>query len=170
MNDILLVIDMQKGFITDHSRHVITRIQTLLNQKIFEYVIFTKFINTIDSPFQRVMNWYRLQEPSETDIVDELLPYANEIVEKNIFSAFTVALEQRLHTINAKNLYLVGLDTEACVLKTTLDAFEKGFIPYVLSYYCASSEGSDYHEAGLKVIVQCIGRKQIIKDKHVILL
>lgn len=58
-------------------------------------------------------------------------------------------------------LYLVGIDTDCCVLKTATDLFERGIRPIVLEHYCASNGGEDSHKAALRVMERTIGRNQI---------
>jgi nicotinamidase-related amidase len=47
------------------------------------------------------------------------------------------------------------------VLKTAVDAFEKGFRPVVITDACASNLGADMHAKGLDVLEVLIGRKQL---------
>src|ERR687887_254011 len=49
----LLVVDVQRGFINDFTRHIPGRIKRLVETGEFEPLLFTRFINSPDSPYQR---------------------------------------------------------------------------------------------------------------------
>lgn len=49
MKSLLLVIDLQKSFINENTKYLIDRINNLVNSSMYDYVIFTKFINKINS-------------------------------------------------------------------------------------------------------------------------
>lgn len=51
MKKLLLVIDMQKGFINENTNFLIDKIRDLLNNDYFDKIAFTKFINYSDSYF-----------------------------------------------------------------------------------------------------------------------
>lgn len=54
---ILIMVDIQNGFIqTDETHAIYENIKKLLNQKIFDTVIATKFINVQNSAFEKLMN------------------------------------------------------------------------------------------------------------------
>ena len=58
--------------------------------------------------------------------------------------------------------YICGIDTESCVLKTAVDAFERDLTPWIVEDACASHAGPEPHYAGLLVARRFIGRSQII--------
>jgi len=162
MSNALIIIDVQKGFVNEYSKHIIHKLINLIQDNKFEYLIFSQFINTEDSPYRMLMGWERLKESPEIDIVDELKEYAINVFQKNKYSMFTQEFENFLKQKNIKELYFTGIDTDICVLKNAVDAFEKGYTPYVLADYCASHYGDEYHQIGLKLIKKFIGEKQVI--------
>jgi len=160
----LFVIDLQNGFISENTKHVTQRIKSLLEQNIFEYVLFTRFLNTIDSPYVRYLNWDELLSESEQKIVDEIEPFAKVVFDKNIYTACNAETLAFIKTRNIKTVFICGIDTEACVLKTAIDFFENDLIPYVLEYYSASNGGDNYHQAAILVLSQLIGISHIITE------
>ena len=68
---IILVIDMQKGFINKNNEHLVNDINKFLKQKSFDKVIFTKYKNKENSPFVKFLNWNALtDEESQRFVVD----------------------------------------------------------------------------------------------------
>lgn len=159
----LIVIDVQNGFVTKSSQHVVPKIKRLLESKKFDTVIFTKFVNAPNSPFRKIKKWYKVAAPPETDIVNDLKQFASTIFQKNVYSAFTPEFEHFLKENKISQLYFVGIDTECCVLKTAIDAFEKGYEPFLLADYCASHESRQYHTIGLKLFGRLVSPNNIIK-------
>ena len=161
----LVIVDVQNGFVNEKNRHAILRIKQLLDANKFGHVLFTKFVNKTNSPYQRILEWYKLTGPPETNIVSELQPYAKTVFEKSIYSIFTPEFVTYLEKNKISELYIAGIDTECCVLKIAVDAFERGYKPYVLAFYCASHSDPSFHEAGLKLLEKFIGKKQIIREE-----
>jgi nicotinamidase-related amidase len=59
-------------------------------------------------------------------------------------------------------VFLCGIETDCCVLKTAVDLFEHHYRPVVLSSACASRAGKENHEAGLKILRRMIGNEQVV--------
>ncbi|WP_369183522.1 isochorismatase family protein [Streptomyces sp. Y1] len=65
------------------------------------------------------------------------------------------------------DLYICGIATESCVLKTAVDAFERDLTPWLLEDAVASHAGQAAHEAGILVASRFIGPGQIIKTADI---
>lgn len=157
----LFVIDVQNGFVTEKTKHVVPRIISLM-ESFNGMIIATKFINVEKSPFQQIMHWYGLRSSPETDVVKDIAKHANFIVEKAIYSACVEDVKNLLTKNKIDEAYVAGIDTDCCVLKTAIDLFEIGISPIVLADYCASNGGERSHMAGITVLERNIGRQQII--------
>ncbi|MDN5854228.1 MAG: cysteine hydrolase, partial [Actinomycetia bacterium] len=125
----LVVVDVQNGFVTEHSAHVVPVIVDLVGrwQAAGRDVVFTRYINHQGSIFERAMGWSKLQRSPEIDIVPELQPFvpgAVAVIDKRIYTMFTDEGEQLAKDRGWTEIYLCGIDTEVCVLKTAVDAFE----------------------------------------------
>jgi nicotinamidase-related amidase len=167
MKSCLMVIDVQNGFISDHTRHVIAPIATLLAQNHFDHTLFTRFQNKPNSPYQVILNWHRLNGPGEQALVDEIKPYAKCVLDKPIYSAVNDDVMQFLQSEQIQEVHLLGIDTDCCVLKTAVDLFERGIRPIVLADYCASNGGVVSHDAGIRVLERLIGRGNIVRGEVV---
>jgi nicotinamidase-related amidase len=90
MSEILLVVDMQNGFIPEKCRHIIPNVIKLIERFLAagKLVEFTKFINRVDSNYVKLIHWSRLIDEPETSIIDELQPYIHNIVELQPIAAF----------------------------------------------------------------------------------
>jgi nicotinamidase-related amidase len=164
---VLVVVDVQNGFITEHSQPVIPIIVELIRrwQAAHGDVVFSRYLNYAGSPFERLIGWTKMANAPETELVTELTPYIGPhtpIVEKYIYTLFT---PEGTHLIDQRgwtDLYICGIDTEICVLKTAVDAFERNLTPWILKDACASHAGPKAHTAGLFIAGRFIGGNQII--------
>src|SRR3982751_3181898 len=116
MSKILIIIDAQKGFITECSSHIFSRLDKLQHQ--FNHVIFTKFYNPDPSPFRDILDYQKLS-PGDNDTELALTPRKDAIIiERPLYTCVTNELMEKLKALNAKEAYVCGIATEACVLKT----------------------------------------------------
>jgi len=164
---VLVVVDVQNGFVTEHSQHVVPVIADLVRrwQTAHRDVVFTRYLNYPGSPFERLIGWTKMAEGPETELVPELTPYVGPqtpVIDKYIYTLFTPEGTQLIKERGWTDLYVCGIDTEICVLKTAVDAFEHDLTPWILGDACASHSGSEAHAAGLFIAGRFIGANQII--------
>ena len=57
--NLLLIIDMQKAFMNRKTTKLVKKIEKLINDKVYDKVAFTKFVNSLDSNFVRDLNYYK---------------------------------------------------------------------------------------------------------------
>lgn len=169
---VLVVVDVQNGFVTEQSRPVVPVIASLVArwQEAGGDSVFTRYLNYPGSPYERLIKWHALQKSPETDIVDELVPYAaraTATLDKTVYTLFTDEGDALVRKHGWTDLYICGIDTESCVLKTAVDAFERNLTPWVLADASASHSSAEAHEAGLFVTGKFIGVGQIIRTADV---
>lgn len=168
-NKILIVVDVQNGFIKTQE-HVdnANQITNLVKHSNFDKVVATKFINYTGSLYEKCFNWYELKTSDATDLYAPLKPFVDETFTKSTYNCVNDKFIELLVQLNngklPEQVYLCGLDTDACVLATAVGLFDNKIIPIVLEDYCFSTGGRQYHEAGLKCLERTIGKSQIRKD------
>jgi nicotinamidase-related amidase len=165
---VLVVIDVQNGFTTEHSQPVVPVIVDLVRrwQAAHGDVVFSRYLNYADSPFERLIGWTKMADSPETDFVPELAPYVGPhtpVVDKYIYTLFSPEGTQLVDEHGWTDLYLCGIDTDSCVLKTAVDAFERNLTPWILKDACASHAGPEAHAAGLFIAGRFIGTNQIVQ-------
>lgn len=160
---VLVVVDVQNGFINEHSRLAIPTISTLIGECIKRQipVILTKFVNHENSPFEQLIGWSDVSQSPETDLYETISAPDALVIEKHVYTAFTEEFSRLADSRGWETIIICGVSTESCVLKTAVDAFEKGFRPLVIRDACASNLGTDVHAKGLDILEVLIGRNQI---------
>lgn len=159
----MLVVDVQRGFINEFTHHIPSRVARLIDTHEFEPVLFTRFVNTPDSPYQRLLDWHACQGPPETELVPELSGVARpaNVFEKRGLTGVPDALAERLRRDRVTEINVVGIDTDMCVLKVAMDLFDAGIEPIVLIDCCGSTAGLQAHLAGLAILSRNIGPHQL---------
>jgi nicotinamidase-related amidase len=96
-------------------------------------------------------------------LVDELRPLAtpDNVFRKEGLTGMPDALAERLRRDRLSEVSVVGIDTDMCVLKIAMDAFDLGIEPVVLVDCCASTAGLQAHLAGLAILSRNIGPHQL---------
>lgn len=166
MKNILIFVDMQNDFTEQpQTKSLSNKIENMLALNLFDEVVATYFMNYNNSIYEKLMNWERLKSDKDRTIPSELQPYIDEYFPKNLYSCVSPSFLQMLCQLNdgeyPKKLFVAGVDTDCCVLKMAVDLFENNIRPIVLTNYCYSNGGEEFHKARLSCIKRLIGDKQL---------
>jgi nicotinamidase-related amidase len=154
-NEALVIVDMQNDNVGRFCIHIIPKIRLLIEKArrkgaIIVYACDSRYGD--DELFGRVgMKPHTIRGTEGTEVIAELDPQPSDIVvEKRMLSAFFgTDLDFTLRQKRVTRLIITGIRTEACLLKTVLDAFELGYEVLVPQDACASPSIQN-HEATLK--------------------
>ncbi len=167
-SSLLLVVDVQNGFVTNETAHAVPAIASLTDRwlRLGGTLAFTRYHNYPGSEFERLMDWRELYSSPDTDLVQELAPYIGcaQVIDKRTYSSLTRELLQTIHRTRVTNLILCGIDSDLCVLTTAFEAFDHGLTPWIVTDASASTGGPQAHDAGLFVMARGIGDKQLIES------
>jgi nicotinamidase-related amidase len=105
------------------------------------------------------VNGHNLQGSPGTQIMPELLAEGDYVIDskKRLDCFYGTDLERLLKTLGVKNVCLMGINTNTCVLNTAFTAFNLDFKVVVLSDCVASMYGEDLHVLGLQNVQRCLG-------------
>lgn len=94
-----------------------------------------------------------------TEVVAPLTPQPGEhTIFKHRYSPFdNTDLDLLLRNLGVRTLVVVGVNTNNCVLCTCFDGFNRDYRIIVARDVCASMNGTEYHEAALKLIEAALG-------------
>ncbi len=170
MKNILIMVDVQNGFVkNEYSEIRLRRIEKLLGQRLFDLVIATKYWNRPGSFLSRFMGWNDLCTEKEQDLRQEVKEYADFVLLKDIYSSVNdemlSLLRRECGGSDPEYVFILGFDTECCVLTTAVDFFESGIRPLVLTHYCGSHDGDRFHDAGIISMEHLIGPDFLIEDE-----
>lgn len=153
---LLLIIDMQYEFINNNTKHLIPKIEYLAKE--YQFVMYSQFFNEEDSNFRKILQWEGCKRGTKEFECCLDLSFCSYRLLKNGYSCVNEEFLSYLqNNPKIKEIHICGVDTDACVFKTSLDLFEKNFKPVVLQEYCGSFAGDYYHKAGIEFIKRSIG-------------
>jgi nicotinamidase-related amidase len=163
MAGLLLVVDVQRGFLNEFTHHIPGRVRRLIERGGYEPVLFTCFVNKGGGPYHAFLDWHACQGPPDTDLAPELEPWARReaVFSKPGLCGIPVELAADLEKRGVKRVYVAGIDTDMCVLKIAMDLFDQSIEPIVLTDCCASTSGLQAHLAGLAVLSRNIGAQRL---------
>jgi biuret amidohydrolase len=94
-----------------------------------------------------------------TQIIPELYRDGDYVInnKKRLDCFYGTDLRQLLDMLKVKNVVLMGINTNTCVLNTSFTAFNFDYRVVVLSDCVASMYGDDLHVLGLQNISRCLG-------------
>lgn len=169
MKNIIIVVDMQNGFARyPQTIRLTEKIEKLLELRLFDEVIATKFYNGTNSIFEKLFNWKKLETPDEQALPDGIKKNITHVVDKTIYNCVNADFIQKLCQLNdgqyPQKVFVVGADTDCCVLTIATSLFEYNIRPVVLTQYCDSNGGPASHEAGITCMKRLIGEDQLYAE------
>lgn len=167
MKNILLVVDMQNGFARYPQTITLTnKIKDLLELNKFDSVVATRFSNDTNSIYEQLFGWKRLETDDERALAQGYEKHIDYIFDKYIYNCVNPNFLQKLCQLNdgkyPEKIFIVGADTDCCVLTIATNLFENNIRPIVLTKYCDSNGGPDSHNAGLLCMKRLVGEKQLV--------
>lgn len=156
-----MIIDVQKGFLTENTAHVPGKIRELLSKRKFDRIVATKFVNNEDSPYYVFAHWYDMMDTESQELDPYVKSVAQIVFYKNISSCFTEEFLKWIENEGIDKLYFVGIETDCCVLVSAYGSFDRKIPFTVLTDYCASGGGKEAHEAACVSMKWCLGEECI---------
>jgi nicotinamidase-related amidase len=155
-NKALLVIDMQQAFLDKRTAYIVENISNLLDTVPYQTYVVAVFHAEEDSLWDIQQNWTCPKNVDTKTVVNletKLNKLSPILIEKETRSAFkgNVDISTLLRERGVTEVQIVGTQTNDCILATALDAFDLGFIPYVIEE-CCEGPTKEFHEAGLKLL------------------
>ena len=157
MSNALLVIDVQRYFMQDAPADLPQQIVNHYKATSYDYIIFTKFKNSSNSPFVRLLKWDKCNTDEDAQLAEAFSSLATDsnTFTRAYYSAFkNTELHAYLQKRGVERLIICGVDSDACVLATAFEAFDLGYhvkVDYALTY-----SSNDLHKAS-----QLIAEKNI---------
>ena len=169
MPEVILIIDMLKGFIEpkyplycgkDAESIVPNIVNFLKNHPKIEKIYICDRHKKDDLEFL-MFPPHCIEETEEAEIIDELKKFPGIIIYKTRFSGFfKTNLEEVLENLNPSKIYVCGVCTDICVLYTVADLRFRDYEVYVLKD-CVASFDKEAHMFALKHMERILGAKII---------
>jgi nicotinamidase/pyrazinamidase len=176
MADVLIAVDMQKGFLEpgrtlycgDEARGIIPNVLKLIEEKQRQgaAVIFTQDAHDPDDREFEMFPRHCVKGTEEAELVDELNDLEGIRIQKTRYSAFfKTDLERILHELRPNEVIVCGVCTDICVMHTVAGLRNRDYVVLVPGN-CVASFDSEAHEGALKHMEKVLGAK-IVEEGHV---
>ena len=164
--DVLLVIDMQEGFRYKESEKILGKIQNLC-KKIHPYCYFSRFKDRENSNIEKHTRWKKFQKKKAWPLMEELQKFAtnDRIVDHYTYTVLTSQMEEIFNKKNIETVYLAGVYTDVCIIKTAMDLIDHEFRVKVIEDACASLHGTKSHKQAINSLKHIIGKENIINSR-----
>ena len=133
---ILLVVDMQKGFMKNKKYlDLNNKISDYIARSNYDKIIFAKYINekSKNSLFQDKIGWTKLTTKDEQDFSLNI-PKNAIIMQKYGYGLNRQDLDY-INSLDIKEIDICGLKSEACVYAISLQLWDMGIFPNILYNY-----------------------------------
>ncbi|MBQ3048203.1 MAG: isochorismatase family protein [Clostridia bacterium] len=131
---VLLIIDMQKGFISNKKYLKLNqKVNDFISKSSYDKYIFTQFINKKSkNPFyQNKIGWQGLTTKQEQDF-SVALPKNSQVFKKYGYSLSQDDLKS-IKSLNISEIDICGVKAEACVYAISLQLWDNGIYPNILT-------------------------------------
>lgn len=168
VENLLLIIDMQEGFRFAESGAILPNLLKL--KKSFKgKIVFSKFVNEENSLFEKQLNWTKFKNDGDKKLFSELQTSNNIQLEHNTYTILNNKLKEFIKENNITNVYLCGIYTDVCIIKTAMDLFDNNIKTFVIEDACNSLHGKKNHDSAIDSLKHILGKKQILLADNVCL-
>lgn len=168
IENLLLIIDMQEGFRYAESEAILPNLLKL--RKSFKgKIVFSKFANDRGLLFGKQLNWKKFQREKDKKLFSELQALNDIEFEHNGYTVLNEDLIKFIKDNNITKVYLCGIYTDVCIIKTAMDLFDKKIKTFVIEDACNSLHGKDIHDSAIESLRHILSRKQILLTDDVCL-
>jgi nicotinamidase-related amidase len=163
MSNALVIIDVQRGFAVEKAADLPEKIQRHLRTSSYDHVLFSLFRNDPDSNFHKILKLGRFVDGPLIEVHPLLAPLTNDANTfwKTTYSVFKApGFQDYLARHGITELYLCGINTDACVLSSAFEAFDLGYDIHIIDELSSvSSNKPEYIESANVIIKRNLRRK-----------
>lgn len=149
---VLLIIDVQRGFVKEQTQPIVEHIQELLQRETFDLVIQAQWKNYVESRFEQELNYSEMKGHEQTALIFE--NYGAHIITRSQYSCLTDSLRRLI--AKEDMIFIVGLETDACVLATLYDLWDEGY-HFKVYRDCIGTNCEELQTPALKLIERNFG-------------
>ena len=160
--EIVLFLNVQKGFYGDATKQFFYKIEELLMNGKLENILAVKFVALPNCPqFDAI----QAKTTEEQKLPKWFSPYLRAITFKFNYNCADSLLLNQLKAMNdgvvPQKVYLAGFNTESFILMTAMGLLDLGIKPVILEDYCYSQNGEEVHKAGITILKSLLGEEGV---------
>jgi nicotinamidase-related amidase len=160
MRELLLVIDLQKGWLHKEATEPTFRHCIALCKQFAGDITLCMFKNDPTSLFHTQLHWTRFTDPEDTDLIPEAAALHLPTEWRTTYSCVTPENKSKLAEYD--HIYIAGVYTDISVAATAMAIFDLGIPVSVVTDCVGTLHGQRVHEAALQSIDMAIGSNNMI--------
>ena len=154
---VLLIVDVQRGFIKKGTEKVPANIQAHLHRDTYDLVIQSRWENYKGSKYEMALGYTEVGNSAQTELL--ITDHTDHVVSRCQYSCIT---EKMLHLLKKDDtIFVVGVDTDACVLATLFDLWDLGYKFHVYKD-CVGTSAKKLQEPVLQLITRNFGKECLL--------
>ena len=161
--EIVMFLNVQKGFYDENTKKYFYKIEELLLNARLENVLATKFVVLPNLP---QYGSYKAKTIEEQKLPKWFAPYLRAVTFKFGYNCADSLLVRQLQAMNngetPKKVYLAGFNTESFILMTAMGMADIGIQPVILEDYCFSQKGEVVHNAAITILKSLYGDEGVV--------
>lgn len=160
---LLLVIDVQNGFINENTKQVPEALIKHVKNYHYDLIIATRFINKVDSLYQTELNMKEMTMLSpKTKLAQGIGELADIVIMRSTYTALTEDVIRLLSKNALDQVYIAGLNIESSIMATAFNLFDRDIKPIILSQLCGTAKGENMKQSALEMLAHNIGKDNIL--------
>lgn len=155
---VLIIIDVQNEFIDHETERVVQFIARLLDDEHWDFVIQSRWENCSGSQYETRLGYHAGHSGQSEPFFD---PPGGYIFSRATYSC---ANDELLKLISKDDdIYVTGLETDACVMATLFDLWDLGYSFHVYEKGVGTTAG-DLQEPAIRMIRRQFGKNTVISN------
>ena len=120
---VLLMIDMQKGFIQKPTEKAVQFVEQLLQKERFDLIIQSRWENYMGSRYEEDLGYQAVGNSSETEMC--FPNHTDHVITRTCYSCWGEKFKRLLREDD--EIFVVGVETDACVMATLFSLWDNNF-------------------------------------------
>lgn len=154
---VLLIIDVQRLFITEQTRYLVSKIKRRLALYSYDLVIQSRWVNSEDTLFFKALGYQDGFKWSDGDLA--IHDDSHYVITRSSYSCITRELQNLLH--DDDEIFVCGLETDACVLASCFSLWDLGYTFHVLRQ-CVYTSDKDRNAQVLSLMQRQFGSDVLV--------
>ena len=119
--NLLLVIDFQKEYLDERTKHSVEDIKNLIDSNKYDDVLFTRFINSKDNPVYKTAKWYGCMDEENISIPIDTKNY--KVFDKGTYTAYNEELIKYLKDNQINNFMCINIFNNNCFIYSNIKKY-----------------------------------------------
>lgn len=163
LNRAIVVVDPQVGWVNPQTEATLTHLSRMLDRyRCWSVVRVAQFVNRSESPFRSLLPWWTgFQDQADTALIAAFVRPGVPVFPHDTYG-LSPEFWESLRMNRVDQLILTGVETDATIAKTAMDAFDRGLSVLVPRELVASTYGPVGQRHGLAILKKVLGRDRLL--------